>query len=68
MQGVPGFFAKGHGGIVLKKEMEDCIWGQPPPDNYEEMMSEIMATVHYKLLGECLSRYLKESEGKAGGR
>lgn len=29
MQGVPGFSAKGHGGIILKKEMEDCIRGQP---------------------------------------
>lgn len=67
MQGVPGFSVKGHGGIILKKEMEDCIRGQPPPDNYEEMMSEIMAAVHYKPLGERLSRYLKESEGKAVG-
>lgn len=30
MQGVPGFSVKGHGGIILKKEMEDCIRGQPP--------------------------------------
>lgn len=67
MQGVPGFSVKGHGGIILKKEMEDCIRGQPSPDNYEEMMSEIMAAVHYKPLGERLSRYLKESEGKAVG-
>jgi len=65
MQEVPGFSAKGHGGIVLKKEMEDCIRGQPPPDSYEEMMSEIVAAVHYKPLEKRLSQYLKESEGKA---
>lgn len=50
MQGVPGFSAKGHGGTVLKKEMEDCIRGQPPPDSYEEMQRSwrLSITSHLK--------------------
>lgn len=65
MQEIPNFLPKGHGGTVLKKEMEDCIRGQPPPDSYGEMMSALMAGIGYKPLGERVSRYLKESEGKA---
>ena len=65
MQEIPNFLPKGHGGTVLKKEMEDCIRGQPPPDSYGEMMSTLMAGIGYKPLGERVSRYLKESEGKA---
>ncbi len=65
MQEIPNFLPKGHGGTVLKKEMEDCIRGQPPLDSYEEMMSALMAGIGYKPLGERVSRYLKESEGKA---
>lgn len=65
MQEIPNFLPKGNGGTVLKKEMEDYIRGQPPPDNYEEMMSALMAGIGYKPLGERVSRYLKESEGKA---
>ena len=65
MQEIPNFLPKGHGGTVLKKEMEDYIRGQPPPDSYEEMMSALMAGIGYKPLGERVSRYLKESEGKA---
>lgn len=65
MQEIPNFLSQGHGGTVLKKEMENCIRGQPPPDSYEEMMSALTAGIAYKLLGELVSRYLKESEGKA---
>ena len=65
MQEIPNFLPKGHGGTVLKKEMEDYIRGQPPPDSYEEMMSALMAGIGYKSLGERVSRYLEESEGKA---
>ena len=65
MQEIPNFLPKGHGGTVLKKEMEDYIRGQPPPDSYEEMMSALMAGIGYKPLGERVSRYLEESEGKA---
>lgn len=65
MQEIPNFLPKGHGGTVLKKEMENYIRGQPPPDSYEEMMSALMAGIGYKPLGERVSRYLKESEGKA---
>ncbi len=65
MQEIPNFLPKGHGGTVLKKEMEDCIRGQPPPDSYEEMMSALTARIGYKPLGERMRRYLKESEGKA---
>ena len=28
MQEIPNFLPKGHGGTVLKKEMEDCIRGR----------------------------------------
>lgn len=65
MQEIPNFLPKGHGGTVLGKEMEDYIRGQPPPDSYEKMMSALMAGIRYQPLGERLSRYLKESEGKA---
>jgi len=65
MQEIPNFLSKGHGGTVLKKEMEDYIRGQPPLDSYEEMMSALMAGIGYKPLGERVSRYLRESEGKA---
>ncbi len=65
MQEIPNFLPKGHGGTVLKKEMEDCIRGQPPPNSYKEMMSALTAGIDYKPLGERVSRYLKESEGKA---
>ena len=65
MQEIPNFLPKGHGGTVLKKEMEDYIRGQPPPDSYEETMSALMAGIGYKPLGERVSRYLEESEGKA---
>jgi hypothetical protein len=65
MQEIPNFLPKGHGGTVLKKEMEDYIRGQPPPDSYEEMMSALMVGIGYKPLGERVSRYLEESEGKA---
>ncbi len=62
MQEIPNFLSKGHGGIVLGKEMEDYIRGQPPPDSYGKMMSALMAGIRYRPLGERLSRYLKESE------
>lgn len=65
MQEIPNFSPRGHGGTVLGKEMEDYIRGQPPPDSYEKMMSTLMAGIRYQPLGERLSRYLKESEGKA---
>lgn len=65
MQGIPNFSPRGHGGTVLGKKMEDYIRGQPPPDSYEKMMSALMAGIRCQPLGERLSRYLKESEGKA---
>lgn len=64
MQEIPDFLPKGHGGTVLKKEMEDYIRGQPPPNSYEEMMSALTTRIGYNPLGERVSRYLKESGGK----
>lgn len=63
MQSIPNFSPRGHGGMVLKREMEDCIRGQPL-DSYEEMMSVVMRAIRYKPLCSRMSRYLKRTGGK----
>lgn len=64
MQSIPNFSPRGHGSMVLKKAMDDCIRGKPP-DSYEEMMSIVMMAVRYKPLCSRMSRYLKRTGGKA---
>lgn len=63
MQSIPNFSPRGYGGMVLKREMEDCIWGQPP-DSYGEMMSMVMRAIRYKPLCSRMSRYLERNGGK----
>ena len=44
---IPNFRPRGHGSRVLRKDMEECIRSQPPPDSYEQMMEVTMAAIHY---------------------
>ena len=57
---IPNVRPRGHGSRVLRKDMEECIRSQPPPNSYEEMMEITMEAIHYPPFVERINQYMKE--------
>ena len=65
MSGIPNFRPRGHGCTVLKCEIDSCMKGQPPPDNYQAILRATTIAIHHPPFLERLELLIKESENKA---
>lgn len=62
---IPNFRPREHGSRVFKRDMEECIRRQPPPDSYAEMLKITMSAIHYPPFVERVDQYMKERERNA---
>lgn len=64
MSGIPNFSPRGQGKTVLQCEIDSCMKGQPPPDNYADVLKATMIAIHHQPFLERLESLIKESESE----
>lgn len=64
MSGIPNFSPRGQGKTVLQCKIDSYMKGQPPPDDYTDVLKATMIAIHHQPFLERLESLIKESESE----